>query len=145
MTALGRKRSIVSAILRLSAMSVSTSGPHRTAQRCPVLRLSTTTGTQPEAAKALQVWLPMYPAPPVTRIVSDIEFTPHRAGLAPRRISAAEAADFTRQRYATLRPAARPERSRAACAFAPQSSRSSSPALPRDALSEPIPAAHAPA
>src|SRR5439155_23326449 len=58
--------SITSRINSESLISPSTSGPHFTAHRCPVDRLSRTIGSNPDRAKTLAVWLPIYPAPPVT-------------------------------------------------------------------------------
>src|SRR5262245_23329488 len=48
-------------------MSPTTSEPYRTASRWPAERLSNATTRCPARASALQAWLPMYPAPPVTR------------------------------------------------------------------------------
>src|SRR5262249_46346188 len=56
-----------SAALRMSPW---TKGPQRTNCACPCDRLSNATGRKPPLANALQVWLPMKPAPPVTRTVS---------------------------------------------------------------------------
>src|SRR5215207_8097951 len=52
-----------------SLMSPTIKGPHFAAHRWPCTKLSRTTGRYPAAARDLHVWLPMYPAPPVTRIV----------------------------------------------------------------------------
>src|SRR5579883_265434 len=57
-------------------MSPSTSGPQRTAARCPRVRLSKATGRYPARASALQAWLPTYPAPPVPRPARDIRARP---------------------------------------------------------------------
>ena len=43
--------------------------PSGTAQRKPVERSSSTTTGHPASASARTAWLPMYPAPPVTRTV----------------------------------------------------------------------------
>src|SRR6266576_4835605 len=42
-----------------ASRSPSTRGPHFTAHRCPVERLSSTIGSNPEWAKTLAVWLPI--------------------------------------------------------------------------------------
>jgi hypothetical protein len=50
-----------------SATSASRKGTSSgTASRCPVTRLSTTTGARPAARSRCTTWEPMYPAPPVT-------------------------------------------------------------------------------
>ena len=50
-------------------MSPCSRGPHLTAHRWPRSRLSNVTGVHPARARALHVWLPTKPAPPVTSIV----------------------------------------------------------------------------
>src|SRR6185295_20333530 len=62
------KRSSVSRTLARSPTLACTKGPHLTASAWPRLRSSRTTGSCPARAIALAVWLPMYPAPPVTRM-----------------------------------------------------------------------------
>src|SRR5438552_6985108 len=51
-----------------SARSATTSRSAGTACRWPYTRLSSTTTSWPRASSRRTVWLPMYPAPPVTRI-----------------------------------------------------------------------------
>src|ERR1700730_3459088 len=70
MTAPGRCCSKAASSAAVSRMSPLTSGPQRTKSAWPLERSSNATGSQPDAASALQVWLPMKPAPPVTRTVS---------------------------------------------------------------------------
>src|SRR6516162_10412283 len=62
-----------------SPMSPSTSGPQRTAARCPRDRLSKTTGRYPARASTLQACDPIYPAPPVTRIDCDMRAASYHA------------------------------------------------------------------
>ena len=58
---------MVSAIVAVSRRSACTSGPQRTNSRCPVDKLSSTTGRKPARASDLHVCAPTYPAPPATR------------------------------------------------------------------------------
>jgi hypothetical protein len=51
-------------------MLPSMSGPERTNSAWPLDSWPNATGRKPAAAISLQVWLPMEPAPPVTRTVS---------------------------------------------------------------------------
>src|SRR6266700_214248 len=51
-----------------SFRSPTTSRAAGTARRCPNERLSRTTTSCPRANSARTVWLPIYPAPPVTRM-----------------------------------------------------------------------------
>jgi hypothetical protein len=50
--------------------------PLATAQAKPVERLSSTTTRSPASARAWTMWLPIYPAPPVTRIVMMLARNP---------------------------------------------------------------------
>ena len=49
--------------------------PFGTAQAKPVERLSRTTTASPASSNSSTMWLPMYPAPPVTRTLIPLSFS----------------------------------------------------------------------